>query len=189
MKKSKDINLINPKYQFPDYYSWPFFFTLQKHGETKRKQLQMWIDLTVKFCQDNKVWRLSKSEFYENLGKNYKINRKVNHEFVDVIFENLVKANKAKFVNENNKDEIYVLWKTLNEWQQFIYTSAVNKGSIDQLETLDYISTDDDNKHEEFYNIDRDLLITILKDLEKQGKCGLIQNDDRTYVAVKFIKK
>ncbi len=54
------MSLINPKYKFPDYYSWPFFFTIQKDGETKRKQLTMWSDLTVKFCQDNKVQKQEK---------------------------------------------------------------------------------------------------------------------------------
>jgi hypothetical protein len=49
------MTLINRKYKFPEYFSWPFFFIIQKDVETRRKQLTMWSDLTVKFCQDNKV--------------------------------------------------------------------------------------------------------------------------------------
>ncbi len=60
-------DIINPNYEFPEYYSWPYFFTIQKHEETKKKQIKMWTELTLKFCKDNKVWRLSKSQFYENL--------------------------------------------------------------------------------------------------------------------------
>ena len=29
--------IINPNYEFPEYYSWPYFFTIQKHEETKKK--------------------------------------------------------------------------------------------------------------------------------------------------------
>ena len=43
--------------------------------------------------------------------------------------------------------------------------------SIDKLETLDYITNDDDNSHEEYYKMDRELFIMILKHLEKNGKC------------------
>ena len=78
------MSLINPKYKFPEYFSWPFFFTIQKDGETRRKQLTMWSDLTVKFCQDNKVWKLDKTIFFENLGKNPKVNRKLNTNSIDI---------------------------------------------------------------------------------------------------------
>ena len=69
-------NLINPKYKYPDYFYWPFFFTLQTNGEVRRKQIHMWIDLVLKFCQDNKVWKLTPELFSINLGQNPKINRK-----------------------------------------------------------------------------------------------------------------
>ena len=70
-------NLINPKYKYPEYFYWPFFFTLQTNGEVRRKQIHMWIDLVLKFCQDNKVWKLTPAIFALNLGQNPKINRKL----------------------------------------------------------------------------------------------------------------
>ena len=166
------LELINPNYKFPDYYSWPFFFTLQKHGETRRKQLLMWTELILNFCKDNKVWRLSKSVFYENLGKNPKINRKLPLDSVETIFSFMIDKKSAMYVNEKkSKDEIFILWKTVAEWEEFIYQAAVGRQSIDKLETLDYITNDDDNSHEEYYKMDRELFIMILKHLEKNGKC------------------
>lgn len=181
-------NLINPKYSFPEYYSWPFFFTLQKHSETRRKQLLMWTELILKFCKDNKIWRLSKSVFYDNLGKNAKINRRISLDSIDIIFSSMVQQHRAMYVNQINKDEIFILWKTFNEWEEFLYSSAVNRHSIEKIETLDYISQDDDNEKEEYYQIDRDLLILILKNLEKKGKCNLLADNNNSYVGVKFIK-
>ena len=145
-------NLINPKYKFPDYFSWPFFFTLQTNGEVRRKQIHMWIDLVLKFCQDNKVWKLTPELFSTNLGQNPKINRKLNQNDIGVIFQSLVSVKKAMFVNQKKQDDIYILWKSMNEWEQYLYNAAMNRQSIDKLETLDYIIEDDDNKNEEYYN-------------------------------------
>ena len=170
---SSEQKLINPKYPFPDYYSWPFFFTLQKHPETRRKQLLMWTELVLNFCKANKVWRLSKSIFYENLGKNPKINRKISLDSIEIIFDAMVQRKNAQFVSSKNKDEIFVLWKTIPEWEEFLYSSACVKQTIEKLETLDYISYDEDNASEEYYQMDRDLLIIILKNLEEKGKCNV----------------
>ena len=163
--------LINPNYKFPEYYSWPFFFTLQKHSETRKKQLLMWTELILNFCKDNKVWRLSKSIFYENLGKNPKINRKISLDSIETIFAFMIEKKNAMYVKPNSKDEIFVLWKTVAEWEEFIHQSAVNRHSIEKLETLEYITHDEDNKNEEYYQMDSELLIMILQHLEAAGKC------------------
>ena len=180
-------NLINPKYKYPEYFYWPFFFTLQTNGEVRRKQIHMWIDLVLKFCQDNKVWKLTHEIFSTNLGQNPKINRKLSENDINVIFQSLVDVKKAMFVNPKKPDDIYILWKSLNEWEQYLYNAAMNRQSIDKLETLDYIIDDDDNKNEEYYNMDKNLLISVLKSLESKGKCGLVKDGDN-YIAVKFIR-
>ena len=181
--------LINPKYKFPDYFQWPFFFTLQTNGEVRRKQIHMWIDLVLKFCQDNKVWKLTPTIFALNLGQNPKINRKLDPKDIEIIFQSLVSVKKAVFVNPKQPEDIYILWKSFNEWEQYLYNSAMNRQSIDKLETLDYIIEDDDNKNEEYYNMDKNLLISVLKGLENKGKCGLVKDSSgENYVAVKFIR-
>ena len=180
-------SLINPKYKFPDYFHWPFFFTLQTNGEVRRKQIHMWIDLILKFCQDNKVWKLTPEIFAVNLGQNPKINRKLDSKDTEVIFQSLVSVKKAVFINPKKPVDIYILWKSFNEWEQYLYNAAMNRQSLDKLETLDYIIEDDDNKNEEYYNMDKNLLITILKSLESKGKCGLVKDGD-SYIAVKFIR-
>ena len=185
---SSSVILINPNYTFPEYYRWPFFFTLQRHPETKKKQIEMWIKLIIQFCKDNKVWRLSKSEFYENLGKNPKIQRKLNNEAVDIIFKSLVEQKKAMYVNKSILDDIFILWKSYDEWEQILLDAAMTRQSIEKIETLDFITQDEENSSEEYYNMDRDLLIRILKDLENKGKCGLLKDENGSYIAVKFLR-
>ena len=185
---SSSVILINPNYTFPEYFKWPFFFTLQKHPETRRKQIEMWIRLVIKFCKDNKVWRLSKSEFYENMGKNPKIRRKLNNEGVDLIFNSLVSEKKAMYVNPKLHDDIFILWKSYEEWEKILCDAAITRQSIEKIETLDFITQAEENASEEYYNMDRDLLIMILQDLAEKGKCGLLKDNNGSYIAVKFFR-
>ena len=185
---SSSVILINPSYKFPDYYRWPFFFTLQRHPETRRKQIEMWIKLIIQFCKDNKVWRLSKSEFFENMGKNPNIKRKLNNEAVDVIFSSLVEQKKAMYVNPKILDDIFILWKSYDEWEKILTDAAINRKSIEKIETLDFITQDEENSAEEYYNMDRDLLLRILTDMENKGQCGLLKDENGSYIAVKFFR-
>ena len=147
----------------------------------------MWIDLILKFCQDNKVWKLTPEIFNKNLGQNPKINRKLDSKDTEVIFQSLVNVKKAVYIDPKKPVDIYILWRSFNEWEQYLYNAAMNRQSLDKLETLDYIIEDDDNKNEEYYNMDKNLLIAILKSLESKGKCGLVKDGDN-YIAVKFIR-
>lgn len=173
------------QYKFPDYYNWPFFFTLQKHAETRMKQLQMWMTIYLEFCKENKIWRISKGFFYQHLGINRTINRKLNYEFVNIIFEYLCKNGK---IFPLNKEEGYVLWRSIDEWREWLYDTAVKHHRVDTIETLDYLISDEEVQKEEFYGMDKDLLIFILKSLEKKGKCILLKEDTGKYVGIKFIK-
>ena len=79
-----------------------------------------------------------------------------------------------------------MLWKTIKEWEDFIYESAAKRKSINKLETLDYICYDEDNKYEDYYQMDIDLLILLLKGLEKEKKCSLLTDENNSYIGVKF---
>jgi hypothetical protein len=70
-----DAKLLNISNKLPEYYDWPFFFTIQKHTETRLKQLGMWADIILSYCKANKIWRISKSQFANGIGKNTKVNR------------------------------------------------------------------------------------------------------------------
>jgi ESCRT-II complex subunit VPS25 len=39
------------KFEWPEFYSFPPFFTLQPVEETRKKQLDMWVDLVVRWCK------------------------------------------------------------------------------------------------------------------------------------------
>jgi len=63
------------------------------------------------------------------------------------------------------------LWKSLLEWEEFIYAAAAKHHRIETIETLDYLISDEDNESEEFYGMEKDMLILILQSLEKSKRC------------------
>lgn len=79
------------------------------------------------------------------------------------------------FVSQsNNRDEIFILWKSLIEWEEFIYAAAAKHHRIETIETLDYLISDEDNETEEFYGMDKEMLILILQNLERSKRCIVI---------------
>jgi hypothetical protein len=80
------------------------------------------------------------------------------------------------------------LWKSLLEWEEFIYIAAAKHHRIETIETLEYIVNDEDNMTEEFFGMDKDLLVIILQKLEKSKRCMLLADDNNRYVGVKFLK-
>jgi len=50
----------------------------------------------------------------------------------------MVNSNKAAYVNNKSNDEIFVLWKTIKEWEDFIYESAPKRKSINKINNFDY---------------------------------------------------
>ncbi len=113
----------------------------------------------------------------------------MSNEAVNLIFEFMVSKQFAMFINiKINSDEIFILWKSLSEWEEFIYSAATKHHRIDTIETLEYIVNDDDNMTEEFYGMDKELLIIILQRLERIKKCMLLVDDSNRYVGVKFLK-
>lgn len=79
------------------------------------------------------------------------------------------------FASKKNNDEIFILWKTLNEWEEFIYAAAAKHHRIETIETLDYLISDEDNEMEEFYGMEKDMLIMILESLQKSNRCMVIK--------------
>lgn len=75
------------------------------------------------------------------------------------------------YTNTKKKDEIFILKKSITEWEDFIYNAAMKHHRIETIETLEYIINDEDNMSEEFYGMDKDLLIIILQNLERNKKC------------------
>lgn len=171
-------------FEFPDYYKWPFFFTIQKHTETKLKQLNMWVEIIKNYCKHNKKWRITTNFLIENICINKDINRFLNMDNLKIIIGYMIKNN---LLIEISKDEYLILWKSIEDWENIFYDSVIKHHRIDSLETIEYLMNDEEIEKEEFFGIDKDLLIIILRSLENKKKCILIK-ENNSYIGVKFLK-
>ena len=173
------------KFEFPPHYSWPFFFTIQEYSETRQRQLEMWADLILDYHKAKGIWKLTKTEFLAGIGRNEAVNRVLSSDDVTIVFDYLILKKKAMF-SPISKGVLFLLWRSTEEWESFIYEAVVKQQKLDSLETLDFIVNDEENQFEEFYGMDKEMLIVILKNLENKEKCKLIKNDEGEFIAVKF---
>lgn len=170
--------------EWPWQYSFPPFFTLQPHAETKAKQLSAWKSLVLDYCRLTKQALVDVREAHASpLFNNSAINRKLSPDFVTVILEELAKSGNAAALDKS-KQRWLVYWHTLDEWGEIIYSWAQDNGMIGSVCTLFELTQGEDTVDQDFYGLDQEVLIRSLRTLEAAKKAELIMFDDNQ--GVKF---
>lgn len=164
--------------EWPWQYSFPPFFTLQPHPETRAKQVTAWKNLILTYCQKTKTYVIDVREASQfQLFNNSTINRKLEHNVIVSILTELEKhGNAAPLDKAKNRWEIY--WHTLEEWASTIYEYISNRGMQNTVVTLYELGQGEDAQGEEFYGIQQDVLVKVLRVLERERKCEVILDDD-----------
>ena len=162
-------------YEFPWQFSFPPFFTLQTHEETRRKQLDAWCQLITSYCKHQNIFILTYPDCQEQLPFcNKSLNRRLSVDAVIVVLEELKRRNQLIWLeNSNTKKNCLVLWRSIDEWARMLSDSIRQRGSLNTVCTL-YELTDGHDAHTEFKNIPQSLLLEIIHQLEKQGKAALV---------------
>lgn len=169
---------------WPWQYSFPPFFTLQPHLETRTKQITAWINLILEYCKLAKLCIIDVREAVTlPLFNNTAIDRKLDVPSIITLLTELQKTgNAAPLDKQKNRWEIY--WHTLEEWGSIIYNYISNVGAMNSVMTIFELTQGDDVKGEEFFGLDVDIMIKALRTLEEKRKCELILFDDQQ--GVKF---
>lgn len=165
-------------FEWPWQYSFPPFFTLQPHPETRSKQVAAWKSLILEYCQKNKIYIIDVRESSQlPLFHNSTINRKLESPVITSILSELSKTgNAASLDKPKHRWEIY--WHTLEEWASMIYDYVCESGLQNSVLTLFELSQGDHVQGREFVGIQNDVLIKVLRVLENERKCELILSDD-----------
>lgn len=174
-----DVNI-----EWPWQYSFPPFFSLQPHTETRSKQIAAWKTLILEYFKASKQSTLDINEA-TNLPvfNNTAINRKLNTAALLTILSELQNSGNAAPIDKQKTIwEIY--WHTLDEWGNIVYAYIMNIGATNSVLTIYELTQGDDVQNEEFYGLDSNVFIKILKTLEAQGKCEVMLFDDQQ--GVKF---
>lgn len=172
------------QFEWPWQYSFPPFFTLQPHAETRANQIAAWRSLVLDYLRFNKQFIIDIREAqHQTLFSNTAINRKLDTECLLAILSDLQRTQNAiPLDKQRNRWEIY--WHTLEEWAAIIYNYINSKGATNSVLTLFELTQGDEVQEEEFCGLDADVLIKVLRVLEAEGKCELMLFDDQQ--GVKF---
>jgi len=172
------------QFEWPWQHSFPPFYTLQPHTETRARQISVWRNLLLDYFRFTKQCTVDVREApRQPLFSNSAINRKLDTEFIQAILSDLQRTqNAAPLDKQRNLWEVY--WHTLEEWGNLIYNYISSRGATNTVLTLFELSQGDDVQEEEFCGLDTDVLIKILRVLEGDGKCELMLYDD--HQGVKF---
>uniref|UniRef100_U5EN43 Vacuolar protein-sorting-associated protein 25 n=1 Tax=Corethrella appendiculata TaxID=1370023 RepID=U5EN43_9DIPT len=171
------------EFQWPWEYNFPPFFTIQLHGKTKVQQIATWKSLVLNYqkSQNQSILNINEETplFY-----NEKLNRKLSLEGRTLILEELSKTGNSCAIDKQRKQQWEIYWHTLDEWSTIIYNWAQASGMTNTVCTLFELTSGDNTVGEEFYGLEQNILLKVLKILESKGKCELIVFDDNE--GVKF---
>jgi ESCRT-II complex subunit VPS25 len=187
--------------EWPWQYSFPPFYTLQPNEDTKKKQVDAWSDLIIKYCKEKRIYQLDLAEASNTeLFNNKQIERKCSPELLNEIFEHLIKNNRAEWIltpNVSSKNlknvspntsirKCFIYWHTLNEWANLIYDYVNRNGLQNSVCTFYELTESNDCRKEEFFNLDKSILKKALNILNGQKKAEIIYLDENTDEGVKF---
>ncbi|KAF7996280.1 hypothetical protein HCN44_001912 [Aphidius gifuensis] len=164
--------------EWPWQYTFPPFFTLQPHAETKEKQLAAWKNLVLDYYRATKQSILDLREIHSSpLFNNTAIQRKLSVDVVQLILDNLFKSNNAMPLDKS-KQRWLIYWHTFEEWGDIIYSWVQDKGLVNSVCTLFELAQGNDTVDQEFHGLDIEVLTRSLKTLEAQEKAELMTFDD-----------
>ncbi|KAH8277685.1 hypothetical protein KR018_003551 [Drosophila ironensis] len=163
-------------FQWPWEYSFPPFFTLQPHEETRRQQLKVWTELFLRYLKHTNRFAISVNDQISPLLHNEALNRRLAPEFVLAILGELERSGHASPLDKR-RQEWQVHWHTLEEYAGMVYEWIQATGQANSICTLYEIASGEGSAQQDFHDVDEAVLLGALKLLEEKGKCELIEMD------------
>ncbi|KAF5297825.1 hypothetical protein FQR65_LT09896 [Abscondita terminalis] len=175
---------MSDQFKLPWQHSFPPFFTLQPHAETRARQISVWRTLILDYCRSRKICSIDIREASRHtLFSNTSIDRKLNAQILLTILTDLQRTQNADPIDKQ-KFCWLIYWHTLEEWASIIYDYVSSRGANNSVFTLFELTQGNDVQDEEFCGLGTDILIKALRTLEAQGKCELMLELDEE--GVKF---
>jgi len=171
------------EFKFPYFYNYPPYFTLQPVKDTQEKQIQLWKELILKYCKNEKCFVIDLEEF--PLFNNTSIQRKLTFEAREVFLGALVAEGRAEWMDKNHR-KCLILWRRIQDWAELLLDFVRENGMEDSVMTLEEIISGDETHGTELAGIDRGVLIRAVKILEQRGKAAMFKGTSTDDDGVKF---
>ncbi|XP_005183387.1 vacuolar protein-sorting-associated protein 25-like [Musca domestica] len=163
-------------FQWPWEYTFPPFFTLQPHEETRQQQLNVWSELFLKYLKHLNKFTVNINEGSFPLYYNESLNRRLSPSMILQILQKLQSTGHAQPLDKK-RQEWQVYWHTLEEYGNMIYDWIQETGQTGSVCTLYEIANGESTEDKEFHGIDENVLVNVLRLLEDKGRCELIEMD------------
>ena len=124
--------------------SFPPFFTLQKHAETQKKQLEAWCSIVLKHCATRKLQNIDLSNLRSSdLFQNATIDRRASVQLIQAIFDDLHRRGHLHWLDKQCQRAL-VCPITFAALANAIYNWAQASGNINQVCTFYELTNGDD---------------------------------------------
>eukprot|EP01069_Polyplicarium_translucidae_P001030 Polyplicarium_translucidae@DN1495_c0_g1_i1.p1 len=165
-----------------DYLEWGPFYLIQQNLEAKERQLELWNAHILNYCATQREFILSLND--HTLGKapfyNTRISRGLNMDGLTEVLESLVNRGAGMWLSEDSHDDrrIGVLWKTVSEWADDIWSWAKDMGKMQSRIPLSSLVSDKPNSKEDFYGMPVEMLKLVMVDLQKRGFAEIVEGGE-----------
>lgn len=174
-------------FEYPDFYYFPPFFTIQPVLNTRMKQLELWRDLILRY---HTIHKLKIMKIYDcPLFINTKINRSLNQNDILIIVNDFCDHGHGEWQNEGDgKSYCKILWRKPEQLAVDIYDWADKNGYTggNGICTIYELHSGEDINGMSFEGADEELLRRSLVILQSQGKCTIFKGDTSDEDGIKF---
>jgi len=178
--------MTEDNFEYPEFYSFPPFFTIQPVEATKEKQLALWRELIIRYYTTQKIKTLIVHEC--PLWKNTAIERQLSQEAITIILQDLIQSGRGEWLDPDTHTAVRILWRTPSELATDIYEWALSCGHVaaHTICTIYELHSGEDIEGMSFQGCDEELLRRALTILEEDGKCILYPGDTSADDGIKF---
>ena len=181
---SSSLSLLFLQTQFPEFYQFPPFFTIQPVLATREKQLALWRELILRYHTQHKVKTLVVHDC--PLWNNKQIQRQLSPRDVAIVVDDFVKHGHAEWIDTDTKTRCRILWRPPEQLATDIYQWAEQKGYLNSVCTLYELHSGEDVHGMSFQGADEELLRRALAILQQQGKCAVFKGETSSEDGIKF---
>lgn len=175
---------MNKSFEFPEFYAFPPFFTVQPVLATREKQMALWRELILRYHTNFKIKTLVVHDC--PLWKNSEIGRELSPEGINKVMEDFVKSGHGEWEDPDIRTRCRILWRKPEQLASDIYDWAELNGYINSVCTVYELHSGEDVNGMSFQGADEELLRRALQILENSGKCTIFKGDTSSEDGIKF---
>ncbi|CAG9466461.1 unnamed protein product [Pedinophyceae sp. YPF-701] len=172
---------------WPEFRSFPPFYTIQPVEQTRERQLAVWRDLVVRFCRAARLFVLTTDESDDGpLFQNEAINRKLPASGRVAVLDSLAARGQAHWLDKH-KRRCAVFFRPLEELADDLEKWARDMGYSGSVVTFDEISSGPETSHTDLHGMHHDALRIVAGVLERRGRAAVFASDVTGDEGIKFL--